>query len=430
MCTENRAIQDTVVFMTAYSIDDYKKNMFRLRKKYKFQEHLADCHILSFATENVAFTSNTKLKYQVDYNFTNVSSSFKFEVCDSEHKKDDFEDEVKQLGGIVRLTHSLDVLLDKRKFRIPFFVNLESFIVDMASEKYQVDPFAFFLNSHIIICYELINYTTGVPLNKDDIYGRKRNYNIIPADTISYFSDEKEIRANKTISDIIFGNITSFFENTMEVQNYSYVHNILVLSNNIENEKDYFLDVLGVTKMDLCVNNINNNNAYNYYSQEYLGVVNCITDNNFLQALYDCQLLEALKMYILLEQIVTYDNKQTYKETLDSKLNNEILLHLSGVPIITLNAINNIKRTNTYKNYNSSIATKIEFLKLLNERKQNRNSVLLNILLYVLAFAGGIDAIDVLSNKFLLSFNCLFVVFLIVFSLFGVFWWYREKNNK
>lgn len=430
MNAENKAMQDTVVFMTAYSIDDYKKNMFHLRKKYKFQERLAKCHILSFATENVVFTPNTKLKYQVDYNFKNVSSSFKFEVCDSEHKKDDFEDEVEQLGGIVRLTHSLDVLLDKRKFRIPFFVNLESFIVDMASEKYQVDPFAFFLNSHIIICYELINYTTGVSLNKDDIYGRNKNYNIIPADTISYFSDKKETKTNKTISDIIFGNIISFFENTMEVHNCSYVHNILVLSNNINNEKEYFLDVLGVTKMDLCVNNINNNSAYNYYSQEYLGIVNGITEDNFLQALYDCQLLEALKMYIILEQIVTYDKKQNYKETLDSKLSNEILLHLSGVPIITTNAIDNIKQTTTYKNYNSNILKKIEFLKLLNERKKNRNSILLNILLYILAFVGGIDALDVLSNRFLLSFNRLFIIFLIIFSLFGVFWLYREKKNK
>ena len=178
------------------------------------------------------------------------------------------------------------------------------------------------------------------------------------------------------------------------------------------------------------INNINNNTAYNYYSQEYLGVVNMITDNNFSQALYDCQLLEALKMYILLEQIITYDIKQTYNETIDSKLSNEILLHLSGVPIITLNAIDNIKHTNTYRNNESNITSKISFLKLLNERKKNRNSILLNVLLYILAFVGGIDALEVLNNEFLLPFKHSFIAFSVVFFIFGVFWLWREKGNK
>ena len=438
MSTENNKMnenmQDVVIFMSAYKIDDYKKNIFSCHKKMNFKKLLADYHILSFATDNTLLTPKGKLKYFANYNSENTVSTFNFEVCDVNEKKEDYEEEINNSGFLVKLTHSISVLLDKRKFKIPFFVNLESFYVDIASEKYKVEPLAFFLNSDVIICFELINYRTGIPLKYSDIYGRNKNYNIISVDAVRYSKDKDSIKIHKRIPEIIFENIACFLEQLLnkkfEVQRYSFVHNILVLSNNVEDVKEYFSKVLGVTNINLDINNINNNTAYNYYSQEYLGVVNMITDNNFSQALYDCQLLEALKMYILLEQIITYDIKQTYNETIDAKLSNEILLHLSGVPIITLNAIDNIKHTNTYRNNESNITLKISFLKLLNERKKNRNSILLNVLLYILAFVGGIDALEVLNNEFLLPFKHSFIAFSVVFFIFGVFWLWREKGNK
>ena len=63
----------------------------------------------------------------------------------------------------------------------------------------------------------------------------------------------------------------------------------------------------------------------------------------------------------------------------------EYLSFVSGTPILTINAIDNMKQTETFKRNKSAIEFKISYLNLEEERRKNKNAFLLNILLYILA---------------------------------------------
>lgn len=97
--------------------------------------------------------------------------------------------------------------------------------------------------------------------------------------------------------------------------------------------------------------------------------------------------------------------------------------------IITHNAIENFKKTNTYKQYDKAIRFKIEALKDIQERKRISNGTFLNVLLYVLAALGGLQAVDILADRYGLSFSWGFAVVVILFGGLGILWYRKEKNN-
>ena len=265
------------------------------------------------------------------------------------------------------LQHSAKALLDSTLIKLNTCFNLERFLVVFDDKVYQVDPMAFIVSGALIVCFELIDFETGVPLEATAIYGRSNNFGIKPIDKIRYF-DESEFRDdNRKITDIVFENVYGFLTkssgNKWEVGNYSYVHNILVLSNRIDKVPDYFQSVLGGKIEDFSVRNISATDAFRFYATEYLGVVTDIeSGKDKHHILNDCMLLESFKIFVLLKMIIDYEIHHKMDEIIDHQIYAQSQLHPLHVPIITLNVIDNLKETYSYTRYKQAIEFKMEAL--------------------------------------------------------------------
>lgn len=425
--------QDCVVFMTAYKINESKGKIFSLKKEKRKENILKQFHIESIVTENKLLTQKGILGYKRNFDPYKQLTTFDFEIKQKDKTLDDYKDEIDNVSWIFNMSHSMELILDDRFFKIPFYITMEQFLVTINDRVLQVDPLAFFMNDMLFINYELIDYKTGVPLKKDEIFGRNNNYNILQTEKICYFNENKfEDKVDK-ISDIIFNNISGCLEkvanNKYQIDSFSFVHNLFVVTDKLKNLQKYFLDVLGVNEIEISLKNINNNHAYKYYSQEYMGVVTDIDSNCKQQAFFDCQLLEVMKMYFMLKQIINFDITNNLETTIDKQLELERITYLTKVPIITLNAIENMKQTNSFRLYEKAIKFKVSYLKIYQEKRKNKNSLLLNILLYILAFISGIGAIPVIHNIFGLSEKWSFVILSVNFIFFG-FLWIKSEMKK
>jgi len=290
---------------------------------------------------------------------------------------------------------------------------------------------AYIMNGVLVVNYELIHYETGKPLSIDEIYGRTNNYSIIPVESTMYFCEQNFTDDDRKISDIIFFNIVGFLEyvmkNKYEMESYSFVHNILVFSKNVKNVNEYFKLVLGADTVELETNNIATASSFKYYSKEYLGLVTDFSEEEFSHILSDVQILESFKIYLLLQMILDVE----INDKLDAIINHQIYLqalqYQSHAPIITSNLIENIKLTVAYNQYKSALENKIDALKIMQDRERNKNSKLLNILLYVLTLLGSFQTLQVLKTELGLPFKCGMIGVCIVFGMFGVIWICREK---
>lgn len=417
---------DCVVFMTAYKINENKRKILNFGKSNLKNNILKQFHIESIATENNIITQKGALRYKRKFDTYKQVTTFDFDVKQKDKTLDDYKDEIDNVAWIFNLSHSMKLVIDSYLFTIPFYITMEKFLVIVDKRLLQVDPIAFFVNDLLFINYELIDYKTGIPLKKDEIFGRGNNYNILLTEKIRYFDEnEFEDRTDK-VSDIIFANITRCLEqirkNKFIVDSFSFIHNIFVTTKKIDNIEKYFLNVLGVNDLDIDLKNINNNYAYKYYSQEYLGIVTEIDNDCQQQALFDGLLLEVMKMYFMLKQIINFDITNNLETTIDRQFELERIMYLSKVPIITLNAIENMKRTHSFKMYDEAIKFKLSYLKLYQEKKKNKNALLLNILLYTLAFMSGVGSIPVIQSAFNIPVKPCFIVLSVIFVIFGIVW--------
>ena len=285
-----------------------------------------------------------------------------------------------------------------------------------------------------MVCFELIDFKTGVPLEATSIFGRANNFGILPITKLRYF-DEPEFKAdNRKISDVIFENVYGFLTrasgNKWEIGNYSYVHNTIVISNSINQISDYFQRVLGGKIEDFSVDNLSATDAFKYYSTEYLGVVTDIVSNEDRpRIMNDCIMLECFKVFVLLKMILDYEIHQKIDEIVDHQIYARSQLHPLHVPIVTLNLIDNLKKTYSFIRYEKAIEFKMEALRIYQERKNNKNGRLLNILLYILAMLGSAQTLQVLKTEFGLPFNISFWFTMAIFVVFGVVWLIRENKR-
>ena len=68
-------------------------------------------------------------------------------------------------------------------------------------------------------------------------------------------------------------------------------------------------------------------------------------------------------------------------------------------------------------------------MKDMQDRKKIKNGILLNVLLYVLAALGGLQAVDILDNKLGFPFIWGCVVELTLFGGLGLLWYFNEKKE-
>lgn len=426
--------KDTVVFMAAYDIHKIERHFFRFRRKKKKKELWSQFHIAGFSHNNTYITPYAKCHYTAEYNSLNQVTAFHFEKSFEQYNKE-YKNFADEMMSTLCLQHSAKALLDSTLIKLNTCFNLERFLVIFDDTVYQVDPMAFIMSGSLMVCFELIDFETGVPLEASSIYGRSNNFGIKPIDKIRYF-DEPEFRDdNRKITDIVFENVYGFLTkssgNKWEVGNYSYVHNILVLSNKIDKVSDYFQSVLGGKIENFSVRNISATDAFKFYATEYLGVVTDIapeTDKHHI--INDCVLLESFKIFILLKMIIDYEIRHKMDEIIDHQIYVQSQLHPLHVPIITLNVIDNLKETYSFTRYKQAIEFKMQTLKIYQERKISKNGRLLNILLYILAMLGSAQTLQVLQAEFGLPFNISFWVTMAVFIVCGIVWIVRENKSN
>lgn len=426
--------KDTVVFMAAYDIHKIERNFFHFSRKKKKKALWSQFHIAGFSHNNTYVTPYAKCHYTTEYNLFNQVTAFHFEENFEQYDKEckNFADE---MISTLYLQHSANALLDPAFIELNTCFNLERFLVVFNDKVYQVDPVAFIMSGSLVVCFELIDFKTGIPLEATSIQGRSNNFGINPVDKIRYF-DESEFRDdNRKITDIIFENVYGFLmkstSNKWKFKSYSYVHNILVLSNKIDAVADYFQNVLGGKIDDFSVRNISATDSFKFYSTEYLGVVTDVeSTENQHHILNDCILLESFKMFVLLKMIIDYEIHHKIDEIIDHQIYAQSQLYPLHVPIITLNAIDNLKKTYSYARYKQAIEFKMETLKIYQERKIRKNGRLLNILLYVLAMLGSAQTLQVLKTEFNLPFNISFWVTMSVFIVCGVIWIIRDNKQN
>lgn len=323
--------------------------IFCFKKRKKKKELWEQFHIAGISHDNTYITPYAMCKYTAEYNSLNQITTFHFDD-DPEKYNEIYEKFTDEMVSTIYLQHSVNALLDSTLIRVNICFNIERFLVMFDSKIYQVDPIAFMMNGSLIVNFELIDYETGVPLKLNSIYGRANNFGIKPIEKIKYFNEAEFKEDSRKISDVIFENVYGFLtetsNNKWEVGNYSFVHNILVLSNEIDNVSDYFQHVLGGKIEDFNVKNISATDAFKYYSTEYLGVVTNIENTaDKHHILNDCMILESFKIFILLKMIIDYEIHHKLDEVIDHQIYVESQMHPLHVPIVMLNVIDNLKKT-------------------------------------------------------------------------------------
>lgn len=425
---------EKVIFMTAYNINEYKRNFSLPFKKSDIKALLSQYHISNISVKDTIHTADGKFQLHSKFNDYKQTTNFKVEAVDEKEESIDYDKILEEVSRIIFLRHSEKLLFDSNCFEISFIFEMDSFLVKIEKGTFQIDSWAFFLNGMVIIVYEVLNYETGKSLNYDEIFGPHNHYNIMPVDEVMYFDEQVFLKETRRIPEIVYGNITEFLEsllkNKYRVDEFSFIHNILVISNSVTNVEKYFKDVLGVEEVELQIKNLNTTDSFKYYSQEYLGLITEIHEDAWNQVQSDCVILEAMKMYLCLKMIVGYEIKDKLEDTLDNQLYVERLFYPSGVPIVTMNVLDSIKETQSFKRYKAANDFKISYFKLMQERKKNQNSLFLNILLYLLALIGGIGTLQVLQTEFGWSFKVSFIILVLVFVGLGIFWVIKERNGK
>ena len=243
-------MDDTVLFLSAYNSTQYKATNWFLRKlrnviphKKKQMQSLLEKHHLSFVATDETITSvDGKMEVTAQYDYVHQATTFSFKSKDSAEKENDASDSLKDSGFYINLRHAQSILVDERYFKIEFTFWLEPFLVWINGQMYQIDAGAFMMNSVLFIVFEVINYKTGKPLAKDDVGAKAENYNLLSVEKYQFFDEEKPVEAEMKISEIIYENISEFIweltNKCYRSQEYFFVHDTLVFSNNIENISD------------------------------------------------------------------------------------------------------------------------------------------------------------------------------------------------
>lgn len=423
---------DNIIFMVAYDVDKIKRGFTHFWKSNNICKLLKSNHISEMVTKNYIVTSSYACKYSVSYNQTGAVTAITFDYGNSKEPQT-YSSEIDDIIFSILLTNSAETLLDTSIVDIDCCFNMESFLVEVGSEIFQINPIVFCMNNIIVVNYNMVNYQTGIALNYNEVCGYSNNYSLKIVDGVKYF-DESEFKHDmRKISDIIFSNVINFFENIAKqkyrLKDYIFVHNMIVLSNDIANPRDCFQKIIGAQISELNVRDIGTTPQFNYYTNECLGLVTNYSKDDLWNIARDIQILEAFKMVLLLEMIVDFEVNNSLTDIIDHQINTGILFYPGKVPIITLNLINTVKETVSFVRYKEAIDFKIKALEILQNRQKNSNGKLLNLLLYALALISSIQTLSVLEEKLNISFVIGLIIICMIFVISGIVWYIRENKN-
>ena len=133
---------------------------------------------------------------------------------------------------------------------------------------------------------------------------------------------------------------------------------------------------------------------------------------------------------MLFKMIIDYEFNHKLDKIINSQTYVKSLFYPVHVPIITLNVINNLKKTVSFLRYKQAIDFKVQVLKTEQERQRISNGRLMNVLLYLLAMIGSAQTLQVLQTEIGMPFNIAFWVAIDVFIVFGIVWVLREIKKQ
>lgn len=401
-------------------------------KKNKIQSLLEKHHLSFMAIDDIIAFVDGKMKVKTQYDYIYQKTTFSFKSKDSANNENETSDSFKDCGFYTNLRHTQCVLIDEQYFKIKFTFWLDPFLVWINDHIYQVDAGAFIMNSVLFVVFEIINYKTGKPLTKNDVGTKARNYNLLPVEKYQFFDEEQPVNEEIKISEIIYENISDFIweltNKRYRSQEYSFVHDTLVFSNNIKDIKDYFCKLIGTKSSVEPIKDISTVEIYKYYPQSGCGVISNFDCNNFNIVLYPAIILESLKPYINVFQNSNLENETDVHRTVRNNIYLQNLFCSPNLPIQTHNLLNYIKKREPYKKHAKALHLKISYLTAQNELKKRRNSTTLNILLYIISLLSSIGTLDVIEEHFDVPFKYSFIIVVVLFLL-GLIWGIIEYRN-
>lgn len=253
-------MKDTVIFLSAYYTTTFTKSRNPFPQREDLIELLKKHQITYMLHKNKIISPEGALSLNTQYDDVSQISSFTLNPVNEKKTVDDFSEVINSVGICIKLLHSHSLLADSRYFQLEQFWGLQSFIVYVDEEVFQIDPVAFILNQSMIIAYEIMDLKTGKPLDKDDVSSKVRNWNLRRVKGYKYFGEETIAESTYTIPELIYKNLSDFVSELIGKKfvpnDYWYVHDTLVLSNRIKNVEEYFCKLLGVNKLQTVLENI------------------------------------------------------------------------------------------------------------------------------------------------------------------------------
>lgn len=433
-------MNDMVLFLSAYNSTQYKSVNWFLRKlrnavprKKKMMQFLLEKHHLSFvATDTIIAYADGKTEVKAQYDYIHQMTNFSFNAKDLADEENDASNLLRKSGLYIGLRHAQSVLVDERYFKITVMFSLDPFLAWINDLMYQVDAAAFMMNGVLFVVFEVINYATGKSLTKDEIGAKARNYNLLPVEKYQFLNEEKAIEAGKKISEIIYDNISDFFweltNRCYRSEEYFFVHDTLVFSNNIENISDYICKLIGTKAPIEPIQDISTVEIYNYYPQAGCSVVSDFDCDQFDMILYSAIILESLKLYVHVFQNSNLENETDLHRLVRNDIYLQNLFCSPDLPIETDNLLNYIKESALYRKHAEALHLKISYMTAQNELKKSRNSTILNVLLYIISLLSAIGTLNVIETNFGVPFKYSFIIVIVLFVL-GLIWGMVEYHN-
>ena len=205
----------------------------------------------------------------------------------------------------------------------------------------------------------------------------------------------------------------------------------MVLSNRIKNVEDYFCRLLGLNKLPTALENIGTTDNYEFYLQDSASVVVKYRHDNIDTVLYNAIVFESIKLYIYLSQIINVEETRELNKVMRNDLYLENLFFAPKVPVETSNLLRCIYQSQAYQQRKEATKLKISYMTTENEVRKSRNTILLNVLLYIASLLGAISTLDALDARLNIPFKVSIIVVVLFFSLLGVIWGIVEfRHNK
>lgn len=427
--------QDLVCFMTAYHVN-YKVRKFSFpffHKEPNPQTLLKKYHISTLATDGFVITPEFIEKYNFFYDPVWQKATMSF-IDRKDTDKEDQKRHFDKVRTVYHMYYSAERFLSNDLTKLSRIFEMEPFQVEMNTRVFQVKSLAYDYGGVVFVEFELSDVNTGLPLDANSIIGIRNHLNLHTANRISYFEDKEYQKEHRKICDIIFDNVTGFIAEYTKrkevVETYLFLHNYLVFSEKNINVTEYATGVSGAIHPNDEIRNLSTSKDIEYYSLNNLGVIIPSSPQQLKDGiLFDYLMLESFKMLIFLKQIISYNYSKKLSELRKMDKHINYLLHFPANIVITAQVIENIKAMTVYRQWESALSFKEKCLQTEQDEKKANNGIVLNVLLYILAYIGGIGSVDTICTNFELPFILLFCVLSILFICSGVYWIYHEKKR-